>query len=113
MCKFRLYVSFTNAQNSTILDMEAVLGIEETVKNYLVITSADFIPFKNDSNYLAIKKIGSFSGVACEILTQNNKRTLLARLEKINLKYDEIEIIVPHFYNIMANYIVNNSSIIF
>ncbi|MDQ7047918.1 MAG: polysialyltransferase family glycosyltransferase [Sulfurovum sp.] len=108
MRKCYLFVSFTNAQNSTILDMQHLLN-----NSIFVITNADYIPFKTDINYLCLKKVITLFDVVNELITRNSKNTLSDFVKKINSKYDEIEIIIPHFFNILSNHIINNSQAIF
>lgn len=102
--QYRIFISFTNYHNYCIND---IINQEDGIIN-VVITNSNFtiqnIPF------LHIHKIGSLFTFLQNIFLRKNKNKiaqfLINEIEQKDTPIEQIEIVIPHYNNIMANYIM-------
>lgn len=103
-----IFLSFTTSQNQSIqncIDYFKRSDIKNT--DFFIVSNAGHIPKGiTDSNQLQLAKVTNWRQGLRQILLRQNSRKLNSFVKSIP-KYEEIEICVPHFLNILCNYFVN------
>ena len=110
--KCKLFVSFTESQNNNISN---IISIDiNNFQNCYLITSVENIPSCiKKSNILLYKKL---DGIV-DVLKESYLRTLIKSISQFIsnniLHYNVIEIFIPHFMNLISNYLTLNRFSIF
>lgn len=100
--RYRIFISFTNYQNYCINEI-----LKQDNKTCdLLITNSKHI--NQSIAYLSINKIDSIAKLLNNLFFKENKKHIEKFLQdKIkNESIEEIEIVIPHYNNILANYVM-------
>jgi len=108
MNKAIIFLSFTTSQNQSIQNCIDYFKCSDSKNaDLLIISNAGHIPNGiTDSNQLQLTKVTNWQQGFKQIFLRQNSRKLHSFVKSIP-EYDEIEICVPHFLNILCNYFVN------
>jgi len=108
MKKAIIFLSFTTSQNQSIQNCIDYFKCYDSKKtDFLIVSNAGHIPNGiTDSNQLQLTKVTNWQQGLKQIFLRQNSRKLNSFVKSIP-EYDEIEICVPHFLNILCNYFVN------
>jgi len=110
--KCKLFVSFTESQNNTISNIINIEG--NNCQNYYLITSVGNIPSCiKKSNILLYKKLGGIFDVLKESYLRTLKKSISQFISNNILHYNVVEILTPHFMNLISNYLILNRFSIF
>ena len=106
-----LFLSFTNSQNQSILNCIEYfkLNINDNVDIYLITNTKFVIDGIKESNQLHIKKVDSLSKLFNQLFFRKNKKDIKKFTNSIP-SYDKIEILIPHFQNILCNYFLHHQA---
>ena len=107
MDKAIVFISFTNSQNQSIKNCIDYFTVRGDSVDFFLITNTDFLVDGIErSNTLFIKKIKTFNDMIAQVFYRNNKK----HLENFTSNwpfYKNIEVLVPHFQNILSNHFLN------
>tara|TARA_B100001989_G_C24512035_1_gene450997 strand:+ start:218 stop:1252 length:1035 start_codon:yes stop_codon:yes gene_type:complete len=107
MDKAVIFISFTNSQNQSIQNCIDYFTSCGDSTDFFLITNTDFlIDGIERSNTLLIKKIQNFNDMIAQVFYRKNKK----HLENFTSKwpfYKSMEVLVPHFQNILSNHFLN------
>ena len=111
MKKVYILISITSSQNQTLLNViEYFKSIGISMSNiYLVTNTNDNIIKSFSINLIRLSKISSIKSFFQQIFLRKNKKLLYDMILNLN-KYDSIQVLVPHFLNILSNYFYTASS---
>ena len=108
MKKAIIFLSFTASQNQSIhncIDYFERSDCENT--DFLIVSNAGHIPKEiPKSNQLQLTKVTNWRQGLRQIILRQNSRILNSFVTSIP-EYEEIEICIPHFLNILCNYFYN------
>ena len=111
MKKVYILISITSSQNQTLLNViEYFKSIGISMSNIYLVTNTNDNIFKSYSiNLIRLSKISSIKSFFQQIFFRKNKGLIYDMI--LNLKkYDNIQVLVPHFLNILSNYFYTASS---
>ena len=111
MKKVYILISITSSQNQTLLNViEYFKSVGISMSNiYLVTNTNDNIIKSFSINLIRLSKISSIKSFFQQIFFRKNKKLLYDMILNLN-KYDSIQVLVPHFLNILSNYFYTASS---
>lgn len=109
MNKAIIFLSFTTSQNQSIQNcINYFKRVKPNNINYYIISNVNNIPKEiKDSHKLILTKISNWHKALHQILFKSNKKKLNIFVKRLPF-YDEIEILMPHFLNILCNHFFNN-----
>jgi len=107
MDKAVIFISFTNSQNQSIQNCIDYFTSCGDSTDFFLITNTDFlIDGIERSNTLLIKKIKDFNDIIAQVFYRENKKHL-GNFTSSWPFYKSIEVLVPHFQNILSNHFLN------
>ena len=109
MNKSYILISFTSSQNQTIINLIDYLNSINIHKSdiYIFTNSNDNLLDNLSVKVIRLKKISSLHDLIKQFFSWSNKKTILKEID-IFKNYHKIEIIFPHFLNILSNYFYHN-----
>ena len=109
MNKSYILISFTSSQNQTLINLIYYLNSINIHKSdiYIFTNSNDNLLNNLSIKVIRLKKISSLYDSIEQFFSWSNKKTILKKIT-IFKDYNEIEIIFPHFLNILSNYFYHN-----
>ena len=109
MNKSYILISFTSSQNQTLINLIDYLNSINIHKSdiYIFTNSNDNLLNNLSVKVIRLKKISSFQDSIEQFFSWSNKKTILKEID-IFKYYNKIEIIFPHFLNILSNYFYHN-----
>ncbi len=111
MKKVYILISITSSQNQTLLHViEYFKSIGASMSSIYLVTNTDDNIIKNSPiNLIRLTKISSIKSFFQQIFFRRNKKLLNEIILNLN-KCDSIQVLVPHFLNILSNYFYTASS---
>jgi len=105
MKKAIIFLSFTSSQNQSVQNCIHSLGLSDSKEtDIFMISNASNIPkIILESNRLQLCKISHWKEGLKQIFLRQNKQKLNTFIQSLP-KYNEIEVSIPHFLNILCNY---------
>ena len=109
MNKSYILISFTSSQNQTLINLiDYLISINIHESDIYIFTNSNDKLLNNLSmKVIRLKKISSLYDSIEQFFSWNNKKTILKEIN-IFKNYNKIEIIFPHFLNILSNYFYHN-----
>ena len=109
MNKSYILISFTSSQNQTLINLIDYLNSINIHKSdiYIFTNSNDNLLNNLSVKVIRLKKISSFQDSIEQFFSWSNKKTILKEIDILK-DYNKIEIIFPHFLNILSNYFYHN-----
>ena len=109
MHKAIIFLSFTTSQNQSIQNCINYFKYNNKKVNefYFISNTKSSLKHIKKYNQLQLTKITSWNDGMSQILFKKNKKDLQKFIASIH-EHDQIEIIIPHFQNILCNYFVNH-----
>ncbi len=105
MKKSYILISFTSSQNQTLKNLNTYLESISVDKSdiYIFTNTRDDILKDTFINIIRLDKVLSINDALKQFFKRGNKKILSEKMGSF-ISYDEIEIIFPHFLNILSNY---------